>query len=177
MSPKAPSARPRRSRRTGDAPAVESVTSEQPITTEPTKAEPTPREPPLLARVPIAVRWRDLDAFNHVNNSTFLTYLEEARLVWLAGIEGAWFGERSMPVLAASNVNYRRPLEWPGEVVVELRCTRVGNSSLTLAHRILSASDPAVVHSDGDVVLVWTDPTVGRAVELPAPIRAACARI
>ncbi|MDN5925229.1 MAG: thioesterase, partial [Xanthomonadales bacterium] len=35
--------------------------------------------PPLFV-ANIDVRWRDLDAFNHVNNSNFLTYLEEARL-------------------------------------------------------------------------------------------------
>ena len=34
----------------------------------------------------LAVRWRDLDAFNHVNNSSYLTYLEEARLQWLVQI-------------------------------------------------------------------------------------------
>ena len=37
-------------------------------------------ETPILFRMPIALRWRDLDAFNHVNNSKYLSYLEEARL-------------------------------------------------------------------------------------------------
>jgi acyl-CoA thioester hydrolase len=37
----------------------------------------------LLHTASISVRWRDLDAFNHVNNSSFLTFLEEARLQWL----------------------------------------------------------------------------------------------
>ena len=38
-----------------------------------------------LVRIPLSVRWRDLDAFNHVNNSKFLSYLEEARLRWMIG--------------------------------------------------------------------------------------------
>lgn len=33
----------------------------------------------LLYTASISVRWRDLDAFNHVNNSSYLTFLEESR--------------------------------------------------------------------------------------------------
>ena len=36
----------------------------------------------MLFQMPIELRWRDLDAFNHVNNANFLTYLEEARIRW-----------------------------------------------------------------------------------------------
>jgi acyl-CoA thioester hydrolase len=90
---------------------------------------------------PISVRWRDLDAFNHVNNANYLTYLEEARLQWLQQVRD-WFSEESMPVLAASELQYRRPIEWPASLHVELRCTRLGTSSMTLAHRIVDATDP-----------------------------------
>lgn len=128
----------------------------------------------LLARVPISVRWRDLDAFNHVNNSTFLTYLEEARLVWLSKIRGPWFGETYLPVLAASEVNYRAPINWPGQVVVELYCERLGKSSLTLAHRMVDAQQPDRLYSDGRTVMVWTEPASGRAIPLPEAILDAC---
>src|SRR3546814_4599661 len=40
-----------------------------------------------LFRMPIALRWRDLDAFNHVNNSNFMTYLEESRIRWFETLE------------------------------------------------------------------------------------------
>lgn len=125
---------------------------------------------PLFAAA-IGVRWRDLDAFNHVNNSNYLTYLEEARLQWLSHVPGPWFDERSMPVLAASEVNYRLPIEWPAQLRVELSCTRLGNSSLTLAHRIVDAVDAERLYSDGQVVLVWMDPADGKPVPLPQAIR------
>ena len=123
----------------------------------------------------IAVRWRDLDAFNHVNNSAFLTYLEEARLQWLATVRGPWFDEHAMPVLAASTLNYRAPISWPGALQVELYLARLGNSSLTLAHRVVDAADPARRYCDGEVVLVWMDPATGRSVPLPQSLRSACA--
>ncbi len=118
----------------------------------------------------IGVRWRDLDAFNHVNNSNYLTYLEEARLQWLRHVPG-WFDEHSMPVLAASQINYRRPIEWPAQLHVELICERLGNSSVTLGHRIVDANDSDALYSDGHVVMVWMNPATGKPVSLPQSIR------
>jgi acyl-CoA thioester hydrolase len=131
-------------------------------------------EPKLLIELPIAMRWRDLDAFNHANNSTFLTYIEEARLHWFAQIDGAWFTETLAPVVAAIQVNYRRQLAWPANLVVQLRCEKLGNASLTLAHRIVDDADPNVVYSDGHTVLVWIDTANGKSVALPEAIRRAC---
>ncbi|HEX5304913.1 MAG TPA: thioesterase family protein [Dyella sp.] len=125
--------------------------------------------PLFVAR--LDVRWRDLDAFNHVNNSTYLTYLEEARLHWLRHVPGPWFDESSMPVLAASHLNYRQPIAWPGQLAVELSCERLGNSSITLAHRVVDADDGQRLYCDGHVVLVWMNPATGKPVPLPQAIR------
>jgi acyl-CoA thioester hydrolase len=137
-----------------------------------TESTATPLRP--MASVPLGVRWGDLDAFNHVNNATFLVYAQEARLAWLANVPGVWFDETMMPVVAAANVNYRRQLAWPATIVVELATTRIGTSSLTIAHRIVSADDPTCIYADGEVVMVWIDPASGRSVPLPAAIREAC---
>ena len=123
----------------------------------------------------IGVRWRDLDAFNHVNNSNYLTYLEEARLQWLSHVPGPWFDEQSMPVLAASELNYRLPIEWPAQLHVELSCERLGNSSMTVGHRIVDAERPERLYSDGHVVMVWMNPATGKPVPLPQAIRDAVA--
>lgn len=117
------------------------------------------------------VRWRDLDAFNHVNNATYLTYLEEARLQWLRHVPGTWFDEDSMPVLAASELNYRAPINWPAQLKIELYTVRVGRSSLALGHRIVDAGEPSRLYSDGKVVLVWMRPASGESVALPQAIR------
>ncbi|MBD8526554.1 acyl-CoA thioesterase [Pseudomarimonas arenosa] len=121
----------------------------------------------------IEVRWRDLDAFNHVNNATFLTYLEEARLLWLESLDGEWLTETSAPVLAAANLQFRRPVAWPETVRVELRSSRVGRSSITLEHRIVSANQPDVLYCDGSVVMVWVDATSGKGADLPPAVRRA----
>src|SRR5690606_33457177 len=62
-------------------------------------------EPKHLARVPISVRWRDMDAMGHVNNAKYVSYLEEARVRWMLGVEGVSMNDRIAPVVAATNIN------------------------------------------------------------------------
>ncbi|QSQ31834.1 thioesterase family protein [Xanthomonas translucens pv. translucens] len=127
-----------------------------------------------LARVPISVRWRDMDSMGHVNNAKYISYLEEARVRWLLQVEGFSMRNRIAPVVAATNVNYRRPIVWPNDIVVELFVERMGSSSITVGHRIVDQTDDSVLHSDGNVVVVWIDTETGKSAPLPDEIRAAC---
>lgn len=131
-------------------------------------------EPAVLGTIDITVRWRDLDAFQHVNNATFLTYIEEARLQWLQSLPGPWVSDATAPVMAASQLNYRRPIEWPETLRIELFSQRLGNTSVTLGHRIVSARDPAILYSDGHSVLVWIDRRSNKPAAIPAVVRTAC---
>jgi acyl-CoA thioester hydrolase len=78
-------------------------------------------------------------------------------------------------VVANAQVNYRRQLDWPATLEVTLHGARVGNSSLTVGHRIVAAGDDDVLYSDGETVMVWVDPVTGKSVPLPDAVRAACA--
>ncbi|HBK47698.1 MAG TPA: acyl-CoA thioesterase [Xanthomonadaceae bacterium] len=127
----------------------------------------------ILARVPISVRWRDMDSMGHVNNAKYVSYLEEARVRWMLGVEGVSMSDRIAPVVAATNLNYKRPLVWPHDIVVELFVERLGNSSVTIGHRIVDQKDDTVLYSDGNVVVVWMDTHTGKSAPLPDAIRAA----
>ena len=150
------------------------VTAAPVPTTAPSAAPASPAPAKALAVIPLHVRWRDLDAFNHVNNSSYLTYLEEARLQWLRQVPGEWFNAHAMPVMAAVELHYRKPIEWPAEIDVLLSRERMGTTSMTIGNRIVGRNDPACVYAEGNVVMVWIDPTTGAAVPLPDAIRKAC---
>ena len=128
----------------------------------------------LLFDLPIEVRWRDLDAFNHVNNQNFLGYVEEARVRWFKSLSADWANETSAPILAAIAMNYRQPIGWPETLRVQLLAERLGTKSVTLAHRIVSAGEPDRLYADGNTVLVWVD-RAGQSVALPEAVRTACA--
>lgn len=121
----------------------------------------------LLIRAPVSTRWGDMDAFNHVNNSVYATYIEEARLRWFRSFDGPWANADSAPVIAAMNINFRRPIEWPAELAVELLSGRVGRSSCSIAFRIVDQARADLLYADGDTVLVWTAPKLGTSIALP----------
>lgn len=124
------------------------------------------KDPSILFQHAIEPRWRDLDVFGHVNNSNFLTYLEEARVRWFGTFDGQWVSDAIAPLLAAVQLNYRAPIDYPSSIVVELFAQRIGTTSLTVGHRIRSA-DGGLLHADGHVVMVWIDRTSGRPIALP----------
>lgn len=129
----------------------------------------------LLARIPIGVRWRDMDSFGHVNNAKYISYLEEARIRWLVGVPGLNMKGPVLPVVVNTNVNYRRPIVWPDDIVVELFVERLGNSSVTIGHRIVDQKDEGTLYSDGNVVVTWMDTRTGKSASLPDAVRTASA--
>ena len=74
-------------------------------------------ENPRAFRMPIALRWSDLDAFDHVNNSRYLTFLEQARIEWFETIGEPWVTDDTAPVVASATLNFRAPIGYPAEVV------------------------------------------------------------
>jgi acyl-CoA thioester hydrolase len=112
-----------------------------------------PSLPPSVYTKRIEIRWRDMDAFKHVNNSVYLTYLEEARDEWFLAVLGNGLLLNDF-VLARCAVDYRSPLtQDDGDVDVELRCTRVGRSSITTAERVIAVSDGRLA-AEAEAVLV-----------------------
>ena len=56
----------------------------------------------IVHTLDIEARWRDMDAFNHVNNASYLGYVEEARVRWFKSLSTHWANEASAPVMASS---------------------------------------------------------------------------
>ena len=127
----------------------------------------------ILFSLNMDVRWRDLDAFNHVNNASYLGYVEEARVCWFKSLSSDWVNETSAPILAAITMNYRQPIGWPESLRIELFSERLGNKSVTIGHRIFSATQPDLLYADGNAVMVWVNRN-GQTVPLPDAIRRAC---
>ena len=122
----------------------------------------------------IEIRWRDQDAYGHVNNAVYLTYLEEARDEWLeralAGTGGVWDY-----VLARVAVDFRRELrQADDQVVARCRLAGLGRSSLRTREELL-AHDGALA-AEAEAVLVARDRGSGRARPLTAAERHAFER-
>ena len=126
-------------------------------------------------RTPVSLRWSDLDAFNHVNNSRYLTFLEQARIEWFETLGEPWMDDHSAPVVASATLNFKRPIAYPAQVAVELFTDKLGTSSVVIGHRIVDADGG--LHCDGSVVAVWIDRHSGKPTPLPPGVRRASERL
>jgi acyl-CoA thioester hydrolase len=118
----------------------------------------------------VPLRWRDLDAYGHVNNSNFLTLLEEARIAWFRTLAGPWRSAQAEPVVARIEINYLKPMMHPANIRATLALERLGNSSLTIKHQLIDQSDGGI-YADARTVLVWVDPSTGQSTPLPDSVR------
>jgi acyl-CoA thioester hydrolase len=122
----------------------------------------------------VEIRWSDVDAYRHVNNAVYLTYLEECRDEWLDRALGD--GQNAWDfVIARVAIDFRRELRLEDDtVVVTCRLERIGTSSLTTREEIRTTADELA--AEAEAVLVARDPTTGESRPLRPDERSALER-
>ncbi|HYI74624.1 MAG TPA: thioesterase family protein [Gaiellaceae bacterium] len=122
----------------------------------------------------VEIRWSDVDAYMHVNNAVYATYLEECRDEWVdATLAGA--GDSWDFVLARVAIDFRRELRLDDEeVVVSCALERIGNSSLALREQIRTRDGDLA--AEAEAVLVARDRQAGRSRPLTEAEREALER-
>lgn len=123
-------------------------------------------------RTTLQVRFRDIDAFGHVNNAVFFSYVEQARIRYLLDVLEPGTGFDRLPlILAHVQIDYRSPILFDDEIVVETRVDRIGRTSFAMSHRMTAAADGRLV-GDVDSVLVTYDYAAARPMPVPDEWRA-----
>ena len=117
------------------------------------------------------VRFRDLDAMRHVNNATFVTYLESARLGWWLDVTRRDGLEALDLILARTEIDYRAPAFFGEAVRVGVRCVSVRRSSFALEMRVEEGASGRLL-AEARKVCVYYDFKAQRSQPIPAPIRA-----
>jgi acyl-CoA thioester hydrolase len=118
----------------------------------------------------IRVRFRDVDMLGHVNNAVYLTYLEEARMLYYREVMARTAMRLGSFILANVQINYKSPAFLNEELDVAVRVVSMRNSSLIYAFRIAGAGGGRVV-ADGTTTLVSYDYGEGKSVEIPEDLR------
>jgi acyl-CoA thioester hydrolase len=120
----------------------------------------------------VEVRFADMDSFGHVNNASFLTFIEQARIRYFDDISG-WHYDPSKEgvILAHASLDFLRPLHFKEELMVLSTCTHIGTKSISIAHRILAAAMEEIATAKS--VLVAFDYTAMKSIPVPARWREA----
>ncbi|MGH2637195.1 MAG: acyl-CoA thioesterase [Actinomycetota bacterium] len=122
----------------------------------------------------IEIRWRDLDAYGHVNNAVYLNYLEEARDAWVHGVLGAVTDTWDF-VLARVAIDFKSELtQEDGSVLVRCELASVGRSSIRTREEVLKLD--GTLSAAAESVIVPRDPRRGRSRTLTDEERAVLER-
>jgi len=128
----------------------------------------------------VEVRLADTDAMGHVNNASYLTFVEIARVAYYEQVIGrplplGSHGAEEGMILAEIRVTYRSQAFYGETLAVESRVERIGGSSFTMVNRVTAPQSrfgPARLVAVADSVLVSYDYREDRPIPVPADWRA-----
>ena len=84
----------------------------------------------------IKTRWRDLDAFRHINNATFLSYIEDARITFFQRW-GINLKDKSL-IVASVKIDYIKQLMHPTNIIIGQKVSRLGTKSFDISSVIFT---------------------------------------
>lgn len=128
-----------------------------------------------MFEVRLPLRWRDMDAYGHVNNAVYLNFLEEARDGWVERVLGPVADDVWHFVLARVAIDFRSELKQEdGEIVVRCRLASIGRSSIRTREEIRKLD--GTISAEAEAVIVPRDPATGSSRPLTVQERAVLER-
>jgi acyl-CoA thioester hydrolase len=117
------------------------------------------------------IRWGDMDAMGHVNNTIYFRYMEQARIEWLESLGyGVAVTCDEAPVIVNASCTFIVPFTYPGTVEVRTYVGRPGRSSLQTWHDLTKVGEDTL-YAEGAAKMVWTRPSTGKSIPLPEALR------
>ncbi len=123
----------------------------------------------LIHVTKMPIRWGDMDAYGHVNNTVYFRYMEQARVEWIEEMKVPVRPGGEGPVIINAACTFLKPMNYPGVVEVRTYVGAVGRSSCQTYVDMLIDDE---VYAEGAAKVVWMDTQTGKSVPLPEHVRA-----
>ena len=122
-------------------------------------------------RVRMPIRWGDMDAMGHVNNTVYFRYFEQARIAWFEAMGCPPDPSGIGPVIISAHCTFLRQLRYPGDIDVDTLVGDFGRSSFHTIHQIRRVDEPSVIVAEGGSKVVWVDQRIEKSLALPEEMR------
>jgi acyl-CoA thioester hydrolase len=118
----------------------------------------------------IEIRWGDMDAMGHVNNTVYFRFMEQTRISWFEALlpRGEAWGTTGIVIVNAS-CNFKRPINYPATVEVKMYAGPLGGSSVPTYYDLAVKGE---IYADGAAKIVFIDMEKQKAVRIPENLRA-----
>lgn len=121
--------------------------------------------------VKMPLRWGDMDALGHANNTVYFRFFEEARMTWLNSINLGDLNAPTGAVIITTGATFLKEVCHPATVEVQIYAGTAGNSSLETFYS-LTDTDSGDQYAEGYAKIVWMDRRTRRSTRLPDALRA-----
>ena len=132
-----------------------------------------PADKKLVHEIVVPIRWGDMDAMGHVNNTVYFRFMESIRIEWLFQIGGPPDMNGEGFVIVNAFCNFIRQLEYPGEVLARQYVANPGRSSFDTYVTLERTDQPGVFYATGGATTVWLNIPQGKTVPMPDWLRQA----
>ncbi len=130
-----------------------------------------PENKKQVYRMTIPIRWGDMDAMGHVNNTVYFRYLETIRIEWMRSIGCQPDPQGEGPVIVNAFCTFHKQLEYPGDVVATMYVSDPGRSSFESWCTLSRADDPDTVYASGGATTVWVNFPLQKSAPIPPRLR------
>ena len=130
-----------------------------------------PENKRLCFEMLIPIRWGDMDAMGHVNNTIYFRYMESLRIEWFNSIGCVPSMSATGPIIINAFCSFIRQLEYPGEVLAKHYVANPGRTSFDTYLTLERTDQPGVIYSEGGAKTVWVDFPKQKSVPLPDWVR------
>ncbi len=124
----------------------------------------------LVHTLSMPLRWGDMDAYGHANNTVYFRFFEEARITWLASLELGESEKPDGPVIIKTSATFLKELSHPATVEVKTYAGKAGNTSLDTYHTLIDATT-GDLYAEGYAKIVWFDRQKRTSMGLPESLR------
>ncbi|ENO97714.1 acyl-CoA thioesterase [Thauera phenylacetica] len=126
----------------------------------------------LIYTTRMAVRWGDMDAYGHVNNTVYFRYFEQTRVEWAERMGSRVSPEEPVgPVIINASCTFLAPVNYPATVVIKMYAGDPGRSSVMTWYELFVEGDERV-YAEGAAKTVWMDTRTGKSAPIPDVVRA-----
>ncbi len=130
-----------------------------------------PENKKLVYEMTIPIRWGDMDAMGHVNNTTYFRYLETIRIEWMRSIGCQPDPTGEGPVIVNAFCNFYKQLEYPGDVRARMYVSDPARSTFETWGTMERADEPGTVYAAGGATTIWVDFPAQKSAPLPQWMR------
>ncbi len=125
----------------------------------------------LVFEMTVPMRWGDMDAMNHVNNTIYFRYLEIVRIEWFRTIGCVPDPRGEGPVIVNAFCNFYRQLEYPGDVRLKMYASDPGRTTFESWATMERTDTPGVIYAEGGATTIWVDFPAQKSRPLPQWLR------